>query len=139
MNDPVMFYFGPWDRAGHYLFDERGASVRQRPADFPWDEDSATNGIDCQLQPGCSRRDGDNRHGEEIQGRALLHHKNGWTAISFWDRSVDTRGGCNSTYFAKGTFTFDQMVEMAKRRFAERWSRMKFEVMEESATSIGNG
>jgi hypothetical protein len=128
-----MLYFGPWDRAGHHMFNELGESVHsQRPRDFPWDENSPTNGIDCQLQPGCykDKRDGYNQHGEEIQGQALLHHKNGWTALSFWDRSVDTRGGCNSTYFAKGNFTFDQMVEMSKTRFAFRWNKMKFEVKE---------
>ena len=30
--------------------------------------------------------------GPQTQGEALLYHKQGWTAISFWDRSVDERG-----------------------------------------------
>lgn len=45
-----------------------------------------------------------------------------------WDRSVDKRGACNSNYFAEGDFTFEQMVTMAKARFAPRWDKMKFEV-----------
>ena len=134
---PIMLYFGPWGQPGHYLFWEDGRSElparvggRERPADFPWDEWSRENGIDCQLQPGCYRdnRRGDWRHSVENEGKALLHKKAGWTALSFWDRSVDTRGACNSTYFAKGDFTFDQMVEMAKARFADRWRKMQFEV-----------
>src|ERR1700756_3383092 len=126
-----MFYFGPWDTAGHFLNSEGGRWVPERErGTFPWNENSSSNGIDCQLQPGCHLVDGRWRHGKEIEGEALLHHRSGWTALSFWDRTIDTRGGCNSTYFAEGTFTFDEMVAMAKERFAERWNRMKFEVVE---------
>ncbi len=126
-----MFYFGPWDRSGHYLWLEggRGTYREQDREGFPWHEDSGDDGIDCKLQPGCVRgKDGRWRHGQEIEGEALLHHKAGWTALSFWDRTVDRRGGCNSTYFAEGTFTFDEMVTLAMCRFAERWNRMRFEV-----------
>lgn len=62
-------------------------------------------------------------HSAEQAGIAKIHHKNGWTAIALWDRSVDTRGGCNSTYFAKGDFSFEEMVKMAKERFSERWKK----------------
>lgn len=125
---PRMFYFGPWDRAGHYLFNETGRSYHLDRAGFPWDEDSSTNGIDGQLQPGCYPKRDRWEHGRETEGVAALHHKAGWTALSFWDRSVDTRGACNSTYFAEGVFSFDEMVTMASTRFAQRWNRMKFTV-----------
>jgi len=81
-----MFYFGPWDQAGHYFFDENGRSI--------WEE--------------------------KIPGFPFGH--DGGKII------VDERGACNSNYFAEGTFTFEQMVEMAKTRFAHRWNKMKFEV-----------
>ena len=132
---PMMLYFGPWDTPGHYLYWEDGRSERpervggrERPRDFPWNEDSSEYGIDGQLQPGCYRKNGHWRHGTENQGEAKLYHKQGWTALSFWDRSVDPRGACNSTYFARGDFSFDQMVEMAKTRFAHRWNKMNFDV-----------
>ncbi len=127
---PRMFYFGPWDQAGHYLHDEHGVTVyrKERLGSFPWDEYSGDHGIDGQLQPGCYKRDGHWCKGKETEGEALIHHKAGWTALSFWDRSVDTRGACNSTYFAEGTFSFDEMIAMAKTRFAYRWNKMKFEV-----------
>lgn len=126
-----MFYFGPWDRAGHFLVDESGRNVPyQQRGSFPWNEDSGEIGIDCQLQPGCVKRYGRWKHGEETEGAALVHHKNGWTALCFWDRCVDTRGGCNSNYFAEGTFTFAEMVAMAKERFAYRWNKMPFLVTE---------
>lgn len=123
---PRMFYFGPWGEPGHYMFNEHRMWVHKEEDNIPW------NGqIDGRLQPGCRFEDGRWEHydADETEGRALLHHKNGWTALSFWDRSVDTRFASNSTYFAEGTFTFEQMVEMAKARFADRWNRMKFEVV----------
>ena len=124
MNKPFMLYFGPWDVAGHYLFTEQKRHVWDPPR-MPW-----TGGeIDCGLQPGCKGRKSWQIPAEEqVEGEALLHHKDGWTALSFWDRTVDTRIGCNSTYIAEGTFTFEAMVELAKSRFAERWNTMQFTV-----------
>lgn len=128
--DARMFYFGPWDRAGHSLVSEIGHSVYGSAlGTFPWTDGE----MDGQLQPhfkDCRMR-GSSRYCEcpgGPEGKALLHYRQGWTAISFWDRSVDKRNACNSSYFAKGTFTFDEMVEMAKRRFAIRWNKMNFEV-----------
>lgn len=125
---PAMFYFGPWERAGHFLFDEHGRSVRDEDRrGLPWNEWKGE--IDGKLQPHlqhCKRQA--YCRCPEPEGVALLHHKNGWTALSFWDRSVDSRGACNSTYFAEGIFTFDEMVAMAKARFAERWNKMRFKV-----------
>jgi len=115
---PQMLYFGPWAASGHYFFTERGTTVWDMPKDLPWSPGT----IDCVIQPGAQ----DKYHGEQIEGNAALIHRNGWTALSFWDRSVDKRRGCNSTYFARGSFTFDQMVEMAKDRFAVRWAAMNF-------------
>lgn len=125
-----MFYFGPWERAGHFLVFEGGKSVRDNQrGTFPWNEWSPSNGIDCQLQPGCEWSNGSWKHGKEIEGQALLHHRAGWTALCFWDRCIDSRGGCNSNYFAEGTFTFEEMVAMSKQRFAERWNKMPFAVV----------
>ncbi len=125
MNEPRMFYFGPWDRPGHFLFDEAGRTQWDSPPNFPW---RGGHGIDGVLQPGCVMKRGHWQNGIENEGEALLHYRDGWTALSFWDRSVDHRMACNSTYFAEGTFTFDQMVEMAKTRFAMRWEKMNFDV-----------
>lgn len=128
MSQPTMFYFGPWDSAGHHLYDENGRSVRNRGS-FPWNEWDSANGIDGKLQP-------ETEGYYQVEGVAAIHHKDGWTALSFWDRTVDTRYGCNSNYFAEGVFTFDEMVEMAKTRFAARWDKMNFEVKPGAAAEI---
>lgn len=127
MNKPFMAYFGPWDRSGHYWFNEDGygyMSIESKK--FPW----ANYEVDGVLQPGCPDPADrlQRRTCPMIEGEALIHHKNGWTALSFWDCSVDHRPGSSSTYIAEGIFTFEQMVEMASMRFAARWNRMKFSV-----------
>ena len=130
MAQPRMLYFGQWDQAGHYLVNETGHDVYgERRGNFPWSEGE----IDGNLQPwsdGSHGHHGYPRKAEAAQGVALIHHKNGWTALSFWDRSVDHRGACNSNYFAEGIFTFEEMVAMAKERFAFRWKKQMFQVVE---------
>lgn len=132
MDNIKMFYFGPWDRPGHYLFDERGYSVRNSDrGGLPWHETGYCNKpmIDGHLQPRGPKSYPYDKGTELPQGVAALHHLNGWTALSFWDRSVDARGGCNSTYFAEGNFTFKEMVELSSTRFAYRWNKMAFQVV----------
>lgn len=121
-----MVYFGPYREAGHFFFDENGWQLmRDEVRKLPWQYE-----LDGTLQPGQVLWRGHwVQRGPMIQGEALLHHKDGWTAISMWDSSVDTRPGCSSTYIAKGIFTFDEMIAMAKERFPERWNRMKFPVV----------
>lgn len=126
MIKPFMVYFGPWKESGHYFFYEDGGTVysweRAQLAWKAWE-------IDGVLQPGSpDPADRLQRHGPQIEGDALIHHKDGWTALSFMDRSVDKRPGCSSTYIAKGIFTFEEMVEFAKTRFTERWNKMSFQV-----------
>lgn len=123
---PYMVYFGPYKESGHFFYDETGwRLMRDEVQKLPWQHE-----LDGTLQPGQVLWRGEwVQRGPRIEGEALLHHKDGWTALSMWDSSVDTRPGCNSTYIAQGIFTFDEMVALAKERFAERWNRMKFPVV----------
>ncbi len=129
MSEPFMAYFGPLKESGHFLFHESGQKVFsfERPAiGIPWKDEE----IDGPLQPGhpdpADRLQ--RRTRPMCEGEALIHHKDGWTALSLWDFSVDTRPGSSSTYIAKGTFTFEEMVELAKTRFTVRWNKMGFPV-----------
>ncbi len=127
-----VFYFGPLKAAGHHLFDRDDGwmlSRNQLPLDFPasW---SLGYDIDGCLQPGCKKVSGHWTHGQEVEGLALLHHVSGWTAISFWDRSVDKRGGCNSTFIARGTLTFDELLTLAKAQYPKRFALMTFNIVE---------
>lgn len=132
MKTPRVLYFGPLKESGHFLFYETGERVSpHKLADTitPWKDK-----IDGTIQPGMVLwRDHWIKESERggrsyCYGEAVIHHKDFWTALSFWDSTVDTRPGCSSTYLAEGTFSFEEMVALAKDRFSERWNLMKFEV-----------
>jgi hypothetical protein len=49
----------------------------------------------------------------------------GFTALAFWDYSVDKRGGCNSVIFAPSlTITADELLAEAQRRFPQVFGRL---------------
>lgn len=113
-----IFYFGCRREAGHYLWGPGRAMWRSSdvPADFP-----------CTMTPDATFLPP--RDNPEVEGLASFFHLNGWTIISFWDRSVDSRGKCNSTFLARGVMTFDAICEKAKAEFPDVWQRFKFPIM----------
>jgi hypothetical protein len=115
-----FYYFGCWGReAGHYLRSADGAyglADRRRVADIVYTNPWKTN-IDGGLCPG-SRKQGD----------ALLHHKDGWTAVAYWDNSVDERPGSNSVFLSDQNLGFNEMIELAEKYFPEVFARASFEV-----------
>lgn len=110
-----VFYFGCIGGAGHYMHAANGSTDWKFMESNPWGKH-----IDTGLCPA----------GPEIEGQSLIHHKDGWTALSFWDRSVDKRGKCNSSFLAEGDFDFEQMVQLAKEHFPSVMARFKFPIVE---------
>jgi hypothetical protein len=104
-----VYYFGCFDDVGHHLHDSDGCTISDRNA-TPWSWPE----VDGSLAP----------EGEQFQSLALLHKKEGWTAIAFWDRTLDTRGNSNSAFFAEGDFTFEEMLELAKKYFPAQVKRI---------------
>jgi hypothetical protein len=102
-----IYYFGCIHEAGHFLWEPPSHGARKE-ATTPWGRNP-----DGTLCP---------KRGE---GGALLHHKDGWTAIAFVDYSVDTRPGSNSAFLAEGIFTFDEMKQLAAQHFPEVWQRFR--------------
>lgn len=118
------YYFGCVSGAGHYFFD--GLGLIHRNPGCPW----TAAEIDGKLQPGCViQHERWQTPREQPQGAALLHYKDGWTALSFWDRSVDRRLGSNSTFMFRGEHDFDALVKLAQERFPTIWSRYSFPVI----------
>ena len=127
--EPEMYFFGPWEQAGHFLFNERGQEQWGKKSVIPWTLGQMDGGLQPHL---CGREETGKPCGRGTcapQGIASVHHKDSWTALAFWDSSVDKRGGCVSVYLARGDFDFTQIVEMAKTRFAKRWNKMPFTVI----------
>jgi hypothetical protein len=110
------FYFGCWDRSGHFLVTPGGRHVYDNPKDFPVREGILDGGLLPPFQP-------------QVEGRAVLVHLSGWTILSFWDRSVDTRGGCSSSFVMRGTLDFVAATQRARERFPQVWNRYTFEVV----------
>jgi hypothetical protein len=114
-----VFYFGCIRVAGHYLFDPRTQrSVYDVP--HPWQGEPH---IDGGLAP--AKRAERYNIVEAPQGQAALHYKRGWTALAFWDRTVDSRGACSSTFLAKGFFDYDELVDLAKAQWPALWERFE--------------
>ena len=115
-----VYYFGCIEHAGHYMWlpgpssEYRGDFLRTNPWGYE---------IDGGLCPA----------GKEVEGQALLHHKDGWTALSFWDRSVDHRGKCNSSFLAEGKHSFDEMLAIAREHFPSVIARFKFPIVDAAA------
>ena len=58
---------------------------------------------------------------------AALSRLGGWgvSALSFWDRTGDSRPGSNSTFFAPGlTISAEDIVAGSKRLFPQVWARL---------------
>jgi hypothetical protein len=65
------------------------------------------------------------RNKPEVEGEAALHHIDGWTLLSWWDRTVDSRGACNSNVVAKGTHSYATMLEIIKVQMPNLIERRK--------------
>lgn len=100
-------YFGCWGGVGHYLRSPDGSHVRGG-----WDLDG----------PYCPY-EGRWRTGQP-EGQARLTLEPERTVISFWDRSVDRRGGSHSTFVLPPGLTFDEAVEQARAAFPAIWRRL---------------
>lgn len=129
-----IFYYGCGRKPGHYfwkpgMIQARGEetaptphTTQSFPQVVPWGYS-----VDGKLTPP-DERHADGRLYYAPQGKAALHYKDGWTAISFWDRSVDTRPGSLSTFVMEGTYDYDQAIALARQNFPEVFERFQFEV-----------
>lgn len=112
------YYFGclsPREK-GHFLYDQNGRSRRSEAVGLP----IRAEFLDGSLLFGVP----------DVPGNAVLFHGRGWTFLSFWDRSGDSRGASNSTFILRGTLSFEDAIEAAKAAFPQRWSLIKFDVTE---------
>lgn len=115
-----VVYFGCWKDKGHYVRALSGISRYSKEEYAFTDTNPWKYEIDSGLCP----------TGQEIEGVCAIHHKDGWTALSYWDRSIDNRGKSNSNFFAEGIFTFNEMIEIAKKYAPTVINRLKSPLIE---------
>ncbi len=115
---------GVWgySEAGHRFCWPGGSGVLMREGEKnPWA---------LKVDGGLAPRKWDSCRAPECpQGVAALHHKDGWTALSFWDRTGDSRGNSSSTFLFDAVLDFDSAVTAACDHFPELFNRFDFEVV----------
>lgn len=142
MKTPRCFYFGCWNRAGHFLFAPGGDSVIPDERRLVYYGDHIH--LDSSLAPK-SAKPGTRTHGkygtkpvyegmgatkderstlhydttEFPQGYFILHYlSTGFTAMQWWDRTQgDIRGACNSTILLEGKRNLKEMHNALKEHF----------------------
>lgn len=112
----IVHYFGCVDDVGHYHFVPGDPGCRPIKSNYykaPFFPE-----CDSGFCPKHTRK----------QGVVCLTHQDGWTILSFWDNSVDTRPGSHSTFMVEGKLDKDAMIAKAKELFPTIWQRYAFEV-----------
>lgn len=109
-----VYYFGCWERHGHYLRDHTGKMLSYSNNDLPWDQ------IDGVLCPNDTQE----------QGVVKIHHAKGWTAAAFWDYSIDKRPGSNSVLFVEDLLDITTVISEFKETFPHIYKRFDFELVE---------
>lgn len=120
----IVYYFGCGKHeAGHYWHKPGAVGIMRRPPGCPWGND-----IDGGLAPSFAIWRARGRR-EAPQGQALVAHAGGWTALAYWDRSMDSRPGSNSAFAAEGDYSFDELLTAAKEQWPWVFERQRFEVV----------
>lgn len=119
MDAQEPLYFGCVDRLGHHLW-TRG---EERVSLLGWPKlNKQIDGGDCPKAT-------------PIEGVATLTHEEPWTILSFWDRSVDSRGGSHSTFLIPGRHNFETALAMARESFPRIFFRFRFSIRQASASA----
>lgn len=115
------FYFGAWGKSqlGHHLHAPGGSSSSRYERLLPF----KPHILDAALLP--PREDG-----EQVEG--IVHRSviNGWTVLSFWDRSADSRFSSSSAFVLEGVHDFAGGLNAARVAFPEIFTRFGFELQE---------
>jgi hypothetical protein len=131
-------YFGCVGESGHYLW---GSSGGRRPLRLRREGQDQLLGVPSSIRNEHSGKKPLVPWGLSVdgglmpkrrplkEGEAVLAHRDGWTALSFWDRTVDTRPGSVSVFLFNAELEFHQAVRAAMREFPTIWKRYPFEVV----------
>ena len=107
-----VLYFGCIGQAGHYLWvSVDGVPVKPSRGDYRRDLLSRFDGLLCPT--------------DRTEGVMLKHFIHGHTAVSFWDRSGDSRPGSSSTFFLAGIHGYQYMIAAARQAFPAVFARFK--------------
>lgn len=131
------YYFGCYGRQlGHmtWLPRMRGIGFHATEDVIPWKVRELDGGLCIPSNKHAEARAGwkdilRRQDAKQPQGKALVHHRDGWTALAFWDRTCDSRGNSNSVFILEGTHDFDAALARARSIFPEIFARITFEIV----------
>jgi hypothetical protein len=106
-------YFGCYREPGHWLWAPGMEPVAEAVEGLPW----SLAQLDGDLAPPRARA-----------GVAAVHRQDGWTAVAFWDRSIDRRPGANSVFLIPEELHFDTAMRRAHDAFPEVFAQLGFVV-----------
>ena len=114
-----VYYFGCYRESGHYLWTSP-PMAREWDLVTPW---GIWMDLDGTFPPAHGSLPGPEI---EPQGPARLHRRDGWTAIGWWDRSVDHRGACNSALLVDSDVSFSDVLLLGADAFPLVMERLPF-------------
>lgn len=116
--------------AGHYLYDPRGHCEERRALPPALQR---LDGVWCFPVPRTPEecRFGTPRTVDQTEGRGHIHYVDGWTVVSWWDRSEDWRRGCCAVFLIEGRHMWADALVAAREAFPREVARM------DAAYSIG--
>lgn len=119
---PSLIYLGCNAQAGHYFY---VPGMRSLHSVAPVAREANYHEL-AKLDGGFAPQD------TELEGSAWFHNERvgdiRYMVISFWDRSVDSRGGSCSTFLMLGDKCFDDALAECRAQFPEVFRRFKFEI-----------
>ena len=135
MSDTRVLFFGvlTGHGAGHHLHAPRGsdygwsltyvASAQFLPSPIRL---GGIDGVWCWSRPRTlAELRGPSYGRDETEGRGYRHSVEGWTVVSWWDRSEDPRGGCCAAFLINALVSWAEALTLARATFPREIARME--------------
>lgn len=126
---PDKIYFfghaGEHDHSGHQIYWRPFHSLSRSDMQVngvPWSLGELDGQLAPVLNPWCKDH---YRRQECPQGVTSVTYKKGWTALSFWDRTGDSRGASNSTFLINRPVDFKEGIELAQASWPQLFKRFQ--------------
>ena len=133
----MILFYGCWSDSGHFMYNRHGATPRWNKR-----EGGVTDRFEA-VVPWGFRVDGHlaprtGGGGEAPNGVAGFHQnvawvscpgEEVWSALSWWDNSVDKRGGSCATFLADRRCTPSELLTEAQEAFPQIFARFKYAII----------
>lgn len=126
MSDVIFYGVAGSTGAGHHFYERSGSSMRMTVRPPLPAQVSRSEHVDarwCFSAPITGERPFGGPG--QPQGRGFIHRVAGWTVISWWDRSGDSRMGSNAVFFVRGYHQWTEALRRAREAFPREIARME--------------